>query len=124
MGINVLVTEEEIKSKPNYFDLGKLVAERYEQAKSKMDSSTTTIKTKCQNCNRDLSNLDDFDSGGCGDPNCFKYQTDDGYDVCVICGEKSPYLLSTHIDERIGYVEGAGQGCFKTKKCQSFFSPY
>lgn len=122
MGINVLVTEEEIKSKPNYFDLGKLVAERYEQAKSKMDSNT--INTKCHICNKDLSNLDNFNSGVCGDPNCFKSQTDDGYDVCVMCGKKSPYLSSIHIDERIGYVEGVGQGCFKTKKCQSFFSPY
>ena len=127
MGINVLITEQEIKSNSNYYDLGRLVAERYEETKSKMDSTTTKIKTKCQNCNRDLSNLDDFDLGGCGDPNCFKAQTEDGYDVCVICGEKSPYLSSTHIDKRIGYVEGAGQTCFKPKKCnnnQSFFSPY
>lgn len=34
------------------------------------------------------------------------------YDNCVICGRKSPYTVDTHIDMRIGYVEGAGQGCF------------
>lgn len=39
------------------------------------------------------------------------------YDHCVICGKQSPYTRVTHIDERIGYVEGGGQGCFNPKKC-------
>lgn len=30
---------------------------------------------------------------------------------CVICGKETPYLISTHIDYRIGYVEGVGQLC-------------
>ena len=34
------------------------------------------------------------------------------YDKCVICGRQSPYTIDTHIDYRVGYVEGAGQGCF------------
>ena len=38
-------------------------------------------------------------------------------DVCVLCGKKSPYKRTTHIDERIGYVEGVGQGCFQPKSC-------
>ena len=33
-------------------------------------------------------------------------------DLCVICGAKSPYFMSTPIYSRFGYVEGAGQGCF------------
>lgn len=33
------------------------------------------------------------------------------FDTCVICGNITPYLKSTHIDYRIGYVEGAGQTC-------------
>lgn len=39
------------------------------------------------------------------------------YDTCVICGNKTPYPINTHIDYRVGYIEGAGQGCFKAKKC-------
>ena len=35
------------------------------------------------------------------------------YDKCILCGEESPYTIDTHIDLRYGYVEGAGQGCFK-----------
>jgi len=42
---------------------------------------------------------------------------DDNYDECVICGKKSPYTRSTHIDLRVGYVEGAGQGCFEPHMC-------
>jgi glutamine synthetase len=33
------------------------------------------------------------------------------YDTCGICGIKTRQLKSAHIDTRIGYVEGAGQGC-------------
>jgi hypothetical protein len=36
----------------------------------------------------------------------------DKKDVCVICGAESPYYFSTPIDQRFGYIEGAGQGCF------------
>lgn len=30
---------------------------------------------------------------------------------CVICGKETPYFISTHIDYRVGYVEGVGQLC-------------
>jgi hypothetical protein len=33
------------------------------------------------------------------------------YDNCVICGKKTQYKTSTHIDIRTGYVEGVGQLC-------------
>ena len=39
------------------------------------------------------------------------------YDHCVICGKQSPYTRNTHIDSRVGYVEGGGQGCFSPNKC-------
>ncbi len=42
---------------------------------------------------------------------------DDSYDECVMCGKKSPYKRSTHIDLRVGYVEGCGQGCFQPHMC-------
>jgi len=41
----------------------------------------------------------------------------DSYDKCVICDKKSPYTRSTHIDFRVGYVEGSGQGCFEPYVC-------
>jgi hypothetical protein len=41
----------------------------------------------------------------------------DEHDKCVICGKETPYLRNTHIDYRIGYVEGAGQGCFNPNEC-------
>jgi hypothetical protein len=41
----------------------------------------------------------------------------DNYDKCVICGKETPYLRSTHIDLRVGYVEGGGQGCYQPNEC-------
>lgn len=38
-------------------------------------------------------------------------------DRCVICGRVSPYDAGVHIDMRVGYVEGAGQGCFQPTAC-------
>ncbi len=32
-------------------------------------------------------------------------------EVCVTCGEETPYKQNTHIDLREHYVEGAGQLC-------------
>jgi len=36
------------------------------------------------------------------------------FETCIICGEQTDILKSTHIDYRYGYVEGAGQCC---KEC-------
>ncbi len=38
----------------------------------------------------------------------------DTIEVCVTCGEQTPYKQNTHIDLREHYVEGAGQLC---KRC-------
>ena len=38
-------------------------------------------------------------------------------DKCIICGKDTPYKFSDYIDTRIGYVEGAGQGCYKPNSC-------
>jgi hypothetical protein len=35
------------------------------------------------------------------------------FDKCIVCGEISPYTVHTHIDSRVGFIEGAGQGCFR-----------
>lgn len=46
-------------------------------------------------------------------------EIDNEFDSCVLCGKKSPYKKTFHIDHRIGYVEGAGQGCFQPNMCNS-----
>ena len=33
------------------------------------------------------------------------------YDCCVCCGTETKYTVDTPIDQRFGYVEGAGQLC-------------
>jgi hypothetical protein len=33
------------------------------------------------------------------------------YETCVMCGEETTTLKTTHVDFRYGYVEGAGQLC-------------
>jgi hypothetical protein len=38
-------------------------------------------------------------------------------DKCVICGKDTPYRFNDHIDIRIGYIEGGGQGCFQSQIC-------
>jgi hypothetical protein len=35
----------------------------------------------------------------------------DIYETCVMCGEETITLKTTHVDFRYGYVEGAGQLC-------------
>lgn len=32
-------------------------------------------------------------------------------DKCILCGVETPYDYETHVDLRIGYIEGAGQLC-------------
>ena len=33
------------------------------------------------------------------------------YDLCVLCGAETQYTKDTHVDMRIGYIDGAGQLC-------------
>ncbi len=37
-------------------------------------------------------------------------------EICFICGKETPYDFETHIDYRIGYVEGVGQLCGKCSR--------
>lgn len=39
-------------------------------------------------------------------------------DMCVVCDRETPYKKETPIDWRIGYIEGAGQGCFQPSRCE------
>lgn len=40
------------------------------------------------------------------------------FDKCMKCGLESPYTEDTHIDVRLGYIEGVGQFCFQEKVCE------
>ena len=33
-------------------------------------------------------------------------------ELCVACGKETPYDFETHIDHRMGYLEGMGQFCY------------
>ena len=32
-------------------------------------------------------------------------------EICIICGKETTVDINTHVDYRIGYIEGAGQLC-------------
>ena len=38
------------------------------------------------------------------------------YDKCMLCGEKTMYKKTDHVDKRMGYIEGAGQLCTSCDK--------
>lgn len=70
----------------------------------------------CQYCGKDTSGVDyDYLHGynhlGCALEAEMKEKGE--YDTCVLCGVETPYKRNTHIDLRIGYIEGAGQLCSK-----------
>ena len=97
MSIQVIVTEKEILDTPNYLELGRLVNNRYWQARR--DSEGPRV--------------DDEHFGMTIDENGLVTSIirPEDHDECVLCGKKTPYTKATHVDYRQGYVEGAGQLC-------------
>lgn len=49
----------------------------------------------------------------------YHQQNTQKYDLCTICGKKTPYRLDTPIENRIGYVENEGQGCYQEDFCKN-----
>ncbi len=90
MGIKV--TKQEILDNPNDMQLGSFVRRKY-----LIDSN----KKKSPNIDR-MSIVE------------IKGEEPES---CVLCGKLSSYTFSTHIDLRVGYIRGAGQGCFEPEKC-------
>lgn len=35
-----------------------------------------------------------------------------GKEICISCNRETPYDVDTHIDHRVGYLEGMGQLCY------------
>jgi hypothetical protein len=137
MSITVTLTGEEILNNPNDFSLGEYVRKKYWQERRNQegppmddehfildiapDGSVKKIirPWTCSICGKDTSEVEydylvGYDHLGCvlqGDPKM------DEKDRCVICGQETPYLRSTNINDRIGYVEGGGQGCYQPHIC-------
>jgi hypothetical protein len=67
----------------------------------------------CQYCGKDTSDVDYDYLHGYNHLSC-ALNTElkaDEFDHCVLCGVETPYKRSTHVDMRLGYIEGAGQLC-------------
>lgn len=98
MSIKITITEEEILARPNHYELGEFIQQKYwevtrNQKDTKVDNEKSWIGSTI-------------------------WTTLEEFDCCVICGKESPYTKSTHIDLRTGYVEGVGQGCFNPENCK------
>jgi len=117
MSKTIMITEEEILGTPNDYDLGEKVRIKYwEMNEGKVKKSPWV----CSVCSEDTSNIDKDYLEGYDHLNCrLTVDMNVEYDNCVICGKVSPYTRSTHIDRRIGYVEGCGQGCFQPNNCDN-----
>lgn len=114
MSITVSLTEKEILDTPNDFELGEKVRKMYWQQKE-LQTEEDILRTKDDESYVLVADDSGMVIGIHLPDNDF---TDNGYDKCVVCGKVSPYKTTTHIDLRIGYVEGAGQGCFQTEVCR------
>jgi len=80
-----------------------------------MSSQQLSIWT-CQYCGKDTSNVDYDYLVNTDHLECvlkFESKNQDPYEDCILCGEKTDVLRSTHVDFRTGYIEGAGQLCNK-----------
>jgi hypothetical protein len=114
MPIIVNLTEEEILETPNDYDLGEKIRIKYWEQKD-----LEIEEQKLKEMDGESYMLVPDDNGmviGIYPP--IDNYTEDGYDKCVVCGKVSPYKTTTHIDFRMGYVDGAGQGCFQSGICE------
>lgn len=138
MSIKVTLTEKEILDTPNDSMLGELTRNKYWQARRDQEGpqyddehfgiiigEDGLVKSiirpyTCSICGGDTSEIDYDYLVGYDHLSCVLKQESESKDMldkCVICGKESPYLRSTNIDYRIGYVEGGGQGCFQPNEC-------
>lgn len=106
----ITVTEDEILKTPNDSELGQKIREKYWEEKE--EESIREYDDEKFMIIADENGL----VKGIHLPRKNKY-TENGYDKCVVCGKVSPYKTITNIDMRVGYVEGAGQGCFQPSSC-------
>jgi hypothetical protein len=103
MSIKITVTEEEVLGTPNYYEMGKKVHDRFWQAKRDQEGPQ----------------IDDEHFGFTINEEGLvtSINRPDDYDTCIVCGKITPYLKSTNINLRYGYIEGAGQTCPNPENC-------
>jgi len=104
--MNVLITKEEIYSTPNDMELGRLVRNKFWQEERNQRGWVQNYYDDDEHFQLDIG--EDGLVKGIIRPDL------DEYEKCIMCGQTVPYLKSTHIDFRNGYIEGAGQLC---KEC-------
>ena len=98
--MDIIITKEEIFNTPNDMELGRLVRNKFWQEERNQ-------RGWVQN-HYDVEHVELI----IGDDGLVKsIVRNDEYEVCAMCGDTVPYLKSTHIDLRNGYIEGAGQLC-------------
>ena len=137
MSIKVTLTEKEILETPNDMQLGELTRNKYWQARRDHEApqyddehfgmvigDDGLVKSiirpyRCSICGGDTSEIEYDYLVGYDHLSCLLKEEErpDDFDKCVICGKETPYLRSTHIDLREGYVEGGGQGCYQPNIC-------
>jgi hypothetical protein len=101
--MNIIITKEEIFNNSNDAELGRLVRNKYWQEER---NQRGWVQHQSDDEHVELI---------IGDDGLVKsIVRGDEYEVCVMCGDSVPYSKSTHIDRRVGYIEGAGQLC---KEC-------
>jgi hypothetical protein len=84
--------------------------------KTNMENKQITMWT-CQFCGKDTSNVDydylnGYDHLSCTLEADNKARANE-YEHCVLCGVETLVKIGTHVDMRLGYIEGAGQLCSK-----------
>lgn len=128
--MKIEVSEEEIIKNSNDFELGKLVRRKYWNLRSEVmnnrdehvglvideNGMVTKIispkleEMKCSICGGDISRISEEHLLGNDHLKCVLERSNE-IEKCVVCGRDTRYTRGTHIDMRVGYVEGAGQGC-------------
>ena len=83
---------------------------------TKMENKQITMWT-CQYCGKDTSNveydyLNGYDHLSCALEVSNKARVNE-FEHCILCGVETSVKIDTHVDMRIGYIDGAGQLCFK-----------
>ena len=139
MSISITLTESEILSRSNDFELGEYIRNKYWQERRNQEGPPPVddvhfflnigddglVKSigkpwTCSVCGEKTDNVDYDYLVGWDHLSCRlkeEQKSSEEYDKCVLCGKQSPYTRNTHIDMRIGYVEGGGQGCFQPNEC-------
>lgn len=128
--MKVEVSEDEIIKNSNDFELGKLVRQKYWNLRSEVmnnrdehvglvideNGMVTQVLTpqlkeiNCSICGEDISRISEEHLLGGDHLKCVLEKSNE-IEKCVVCGRDTRYTRGTHIDMRVGYVEGAGQGC-------------